>query len=181
MGGGNSHADGWADAPPIFFSVLPKRKRAVHGPKEKNAFGSNFARACKVAVRGSAYRCLLRFCLAFGHAMLFCKVGTAVPWWMVRRSSGCKDAFDLLLFPRVPLRYALPGRTWGPCTSGRTRASAPIKEAMAFGIPVGADALIGPLRRLSSTTRPVAVKSGAGCIPDFPGPKVYPRAARFRP
>ena len=26
------------NAPPIFFSVLPKRKRAVHGPKEKNAW-----------------------------------------------------------------------------------------------------------------------------------------------
>ena len=25
------------DAPPIFFSVLPKRKRAAPGPKEKNA------------------------------------------------------------------------------------------------------------------------------------------------
>ena len=32
----------------------PKRKRAVHGPKEKNAFGRNSARACKVAVRGLA-------------------------------------------------------------------------------------------------------------------------------
>ena len=27
---------------------------------------------------------------------------------MVRRASGCKDAFDQLFFPRVPLRYALP-------------------------------------------------------------------------
>ena len=59
--------------------------------------------------RGSAYRCLLRFRLAFGHAWVFCQVDTAVPWRMVPRSSGCKDAFDQLLFPRVPLRYALPG------------------------------------------------------------------------
>ena len=29
--------------------------------------------------------------------------------------------------------------------------------------------------------RPAAAKRGAGCIPDFPGPKVSPRAARFRP
>ena len=42
------------NAPPIFFSVLPKRKRAVHGPKEKNAFGRNFAQTCKVAVRESS-------------------------------------------------------------------------------------------------------------------------------
>ena len=95
---------------PHFSFVVPKEKRAVHGPKEKTAFGRNFAHACKVAVRGSAYRCLLRFCLAFGHAMAFCEVDTAVPWRMVRWSTGCKDAFGQLLFPRVPLRYALPGR-----------------------------------------------------------------------
>ena len=44
--------------------------------------------------------------------MAFCEVDTAVPWRMVRRASGCKDAFELLLFPRVPLRYALPWRSW---------------------------------------------------------------------
>ena len=37
---------------------------------------------------------------------------TAVPWRMVRKLSGCKNAFDQLLFPRVPLRYALPWRSW---------------------------------------------------------------------
>ena len=37
---------------------------------------------------------------------------TTVPWQMVRRASGCKDVFDQLLFPRVPLRYALAGRVW---------------------------------------------------------------------
>ena len=65
------------------------------------------------ARRGSAYRCLLRFGLADRHAILFCEVGTAVPWRMVRRSTGCKNAFDQLLFPRVPLRYALLWRAWG--------------------------------------------------------------------
>ena len=63
------------------------------------------------ARRGSAYRCKRRFGLAFEHARVFCQVDTAVPWRMVPRSSGCKDAFDQLLFPRVPLRYALPGRS----------------------------------------------------------------------
>ena len=29
---------------------------------------------------------------------------------MVRRGDGVVDGFDLLLFPRLPLRYALPGR-----------------------------------------------------------------------
>ena len=94
---------------PHFSFVLPKEKRAVHGPKRK-ALG---ALRCSGPPRatGSAYRYKRRFGLAFGHAILFCEVGTAVPWRMVPRSSGCKDAFDQLLFPRVPLRYALPGRT----------------------------------------------------------------------
>ena len=91
---------------PHFSFALPKEKRAVHGPKRK-ALG---ALRCSgpPRARESAYRCLLRFCLTFGHARLFYEVDTAVPWRMVPRSSGCKDAFDQLLFPRVPLRYALP-------------------------------------------------------------------------
>ena len=93
---------------PHFSFVLPKEKRTVHGPKRK-AFG---ALRCSgpPRARESAYRCLLRFCLTFGHARLFYEVDTAVPWRMVRRASGCKDAFDQLFFPRVPLRYALPRR-----------------------------------------------------------------------
>ena len=40
-GGGFSHEDGWCFAPPIFsFSCQKKkRKRAVHGPKEKKKYG----------------------------------------------------------------------------------------------------------------------------------------------
>ena len=37
-----------------------------------------------------------------------------------------------------------------------------------------------PVAEAASTTGPAAAKSGAGCIPDFPGPKVSPRARRFR-
>ena len=37
---------------------------------------------------------------------------TRIPAARVRKSTGCKNAFDQLLFPRVPLRYALPGRSW---------------------------------------------------------------------
>ena len=59
------------DAPPIFFSVLRKRKRAVHGPKEKAAWARSGAVALR-ARRGSAYRCKRRFELAVGHARLFC-------------------------------------------------------------------------------------------------------------
>ena len=65
---------------------------------------------------------------------------------MVRRASGCKIAFELLLFPRVPLRYALPGRSWRLVPAGG-RGRPPYGRTMAFGIPVGADALIGPLQK----------------------------------
>ena len=76
------------DAPPIFFSILWKRKRAVHGPKRK-ALG---ALRCSgpPRARGSAYRCLLRFCLAFGHAWVFCEVDTAVPWRGFRPRRGAR-------------------------------------------------------------------------------------------
>ena len=48
------------NAPPIFFSVLPKRKRAVHGPKEKNAFGRNFAPLVQSCCTGVGVRWCLR-------------------------------------------------------------------------------------------------------------------------
>ena len=163
----------------------------MHGPKEKTAFGRNFAHMCKVAVRESAYRCLLRIGLAFGHAMAFCEVDTAVPWRRVRRSTGCKDAFDQLLFYCLALRrsqyfrhqcstgssfrafrftrkgYAasVSGRAANGCAAatrfpgGRgglyRRADEGIRPyEITAGLPhtVGADALIGPLGRLSSTT-----------------------------
>ena len=38
LGGEFGYDDSRSIAPPIFFSVLRKRKRAVHGPKEKAAF-----------------------------------------------------------------------------------------------------------------------------------------------
>ena len=98
------------DAPPIFFSVLAEKKTGRARSKRKGRLARSGAVALR-ARRGSTYRCKRRFGLAFGHAWAFCKFATAVPWRMVRRSTGCKDAFELLLFPRVPLRYALPGRS----------------------------------------------------------------------
>ena len=71
---------------PHFSFVVPKEKRAVHGPKRK-ALGALRCSGPPCA-RGSAYRCLPRFCLAFGHAWVFCEVDTAVPWRMVPTSSG---------------------------------------------------------------------------------------------
>ena len=58
----------------------------MHGPKRKTLG----ALRCSgpPCARGSAYRCLPRFGPAFGHAILFCEVGTAAPWRMVPTSSG---------------------------------------------------------------------------------------------
>ena len=140
-----SHADSWADAPPMSSSQsplssvsacgencarslapplptargaagtpywsCPKRKRAVHGPKEKTAFGRNFARACKVAVRGSARDGACGFagtCRRARRDAVY--IWRLIPAAGVHLEPGCKIAFDQFLFPRVPLRYALPGR-----------------------------------------------------------------------
>ena len=62
------------------------------------------------------------------------------------QKSGCKNAFDQLLFPRVPLRYALPGRSWGLYRRADVGVR-PYGRTMAFRVPVGADALIGPLQK----------------------------------
>ena len=97
--------------PPILFLALPKKRMRRARWKRKRRL-ARFGAVALRARRGSAYWCLLRFCLAFGHAMAFCEVDTAVPWRMVQWSTGCKDAFGQLLFPRVPLRYALPWRSW---------------------------------------------------------------------
>ena len=94
-------------APPIFFSVLRKRKRAVHGPKEKAAF---LPRSGAVALRadgGLPNRCRQRlpaFCrLAPGREL-------ALP---LRRVSGgavigVVNALSLLLFS-LPLDRRLMG------------------------------------------------------------------------
>ena len=82
--------------------VLPEKKTGRARSKRKGRLTRSGAVALR-ARRESAYRCKRRFCLAFGHAMAFCEVDTAVPWRIVRRASGCKNAFDQLLFPRVPL------------------------------------------------------------------------------
>ena len=100
-------------APHSLFG-LAQKENAPRPVEEKKALS---ALRCSGPPRatGSAYRCKRRFCPVFGHAMVSCGVDTAVPWRMMPMTSGCKDAFDLLLFPRVPLRYALPGRSRGLC------------------------------------------------------------------
>ena len=82
---------------------LAKRETGRARSKEKGAWMRSGAVALR-AEGGAANRCLLRFGLAFGHARPFCNSPTAVPWRMVRKLPGCKDAFELLRFSCLALR-----------------------------------------------------------------------------
>ena len=90
------------------LSVLPKEKRAVHGPKRK-ALGR--APVQWPSARNGGRRIGASADLARPSGTLYSSAisPTAVPWRMVRKLSGCKNAFDQLLFSRVPRRYALAG------------------------------------------------------------------------
>ena len=144
------------NAPPISLLVLPKEKRAVHGPKRKNALVATLHMRAKLLYGGrrEIVPAGLRG-LSDGRGGVRYRLDSGFPRRGCGGWPGCKDASDQLLFPRVPLRYALPGQSWR--------------------------SLRWPMLKLSSTARPAAAKSGAECIPDLPGPKGSPRAARFRP
>ncbi len=55
---------------PPFLFCLAKRETGRARSKEKSAWRAPVQ--WPSARRGSAYQCLLRFCLTFGHAILFC-------------------------------------------------------------------------------------------------------------
>ena len=58
QGGVSAPAGGLSsgDAPPIFFSILWKRKRAVHGPKEKTALVATLHMRAKLLCEGRRER-----------------------------------------------------------------------------------------------------------------------------
>ena len=70
-------------------------------------------------------RWCLRICDGFsdGRGRVRCRLERGFPRRGCGRESGCKDAFDQLLFPRVPLRYALPDPMW------RLSALAPARDS----------------------------------------------------
>ena len=90
------------------FWSCPKRECAAPGGREKGACARSGAVALR-ARRGSAYRCLLRFGLAFGHAIPFCEVDAAVPWRIVPRSLGVVVALNCFSF-----RCRWSGGRWEP-------------------------------------------------------------------
>ena len=85
------------------LSVLPKEKRAVHGPKRK-------APGCALVQWPSALKGGRRIGACSDLALPSGTLGpsaippTAVPRRMVRKLPGCKDAFELLRFSCLALR-----------------------------------------------------------------------------
>ena len=106
---------------PPFLFCLAKRETGRARSKEKSVWRAPVQ--WPSARRGSAYQCLLRFCLTFGHAILFCDSCSYRPVADGAEVVGVVDAWSLLLFS-LPL--TLPcGRASGsenrrrvyPCTS----------------------------------------------------------------
>ena len=137
---------------PHFSFVVPKEKRAVHGPKRK-ALG---ALRCSGPPRATG-------------------VGVSVPAPIL---PGLRARYSLLRD-----RYCRPaadgsdgvgvqGRIWSAPLSAR---SASLRAARAV---VGADALIGPLRRLSSTTGQRQRKAAQDVSQTSPGRR-FPKGSAF--
>ena len=91
--------------PPIFFSLLWKRKRAVHGPKEKTALVATLHMRAKLLYGGRREMVPAdsRW-LSDGRGGVRCGLDGGFPRRGCRRKSGCKDAFDQLLFYCLALR-----------------------------------------------------------------------------
>ena len=100
------------DAPPHFLFRLAEKKTGRARSKRKERFWSQLCTSgAKLLYGGRRIGASADLSWPSGTLCSSAIFVTAVPWRMVPTSSGCKNAFDQLLFPRVPLRYALPGRS----------------------------------------------------------------------
>ena len=93
---------GPAGCTPHFLFPLVEKKTGRARSKRKDRLDA-LRRVRASARRGSADRCKRRFWPAFGHAFPFCKFVTAVPWRMVRRSSGWSSHGAASLFAAAGL------------------------------------------------------------------------------
>ena len=163
------------DAPPIFFSILWKRKRAVHGPKEKTALVATLHVRAKLLYGGR--RIGASADLGWPSGTLGSSARSILP----SRGGWC------------------PGRR--VARTHLTSFSFTVSRCGAPSISVTSVPLVPPSARSASLRAPLAVvetvalthaatfidhspaaaKREAGCIPNFPGPKDSPRTARFRP
>ena len=151
---------GPAGCTPHFLFPLVEKKTGRARSKRKDRLDA-LRRVRASARRGSADRCKRRFWPAFGHAFPFCKFVTAVPWRMVRRSSGWSSHGAASLFAaascparELPIKASAPTEIpsalrilWGPtCVSALAR----VTKATS---PVGADALVRPPAQAATTAQ----------------------------
>ena len=115
---------GPAGCTPHFLFPLVEKKTGRARSKRKDRLDA-LRRVRASARRGSADRCKRRFWPAFGHAFPFCKFVTAVPWRMVRRSSGWSShgAASLFAAASCPARE-LPIKASAPTTARAARSEA---------------------------------------------------------
>ena len=154
------------------LSVLPKEKRAVHGPKRK-------APGCALVQWPSALKGGRRIGACSDLALPSGTLGpsaipsTAVPWRMVRKLPGCKTHLNCFAFPVS--RYGAPGISVisVPLVPPSAR-SASLRTALAV-----IEAAAWPYAETLINHRPAAAKISAACIPDFLGLEGFTRAGRF--
>ena len=159
---------------PHFLFHLVEKKTGRARSKRKDRFWSQLCTYVQSCCTGIGVRWCLRVCegwptgaAGYGTGLIVGSRGA------VHLKSGCKDAFDQLLFPRVPLaRKGHAASVSGKAANGC---------AVATRCPALAEAVALPRAKAFINNRPAAAKRGAKGIPDFPGPKGSPRAGRFRP
>ena len=154
--------------PPFSFRSWPKRKRAVHGPKEK---GAKRAPVQWPSARDEGRRIGASADFAWPSGTLSSSARSILP----SRGGWCRShrvaRTHLTSFSFRAFRFA----TRSPGGRGGLYHTRP----KALRIPVGADALIGPLRRPSSTIGSAAAKIGARCIPVLPRAGDFPKGRAF--
>ena len=99
--------------PPIFFSILPKRKRAVDGPKEKNAWRGTCAFA-QVRLKYGGCSSGLPPILQSPTGALFSFLESAFPAFTLRRSSLVVIVKPALLAP-LTLPWSASGKRSRGC------------------------------------------------------------------
>ena len=97
---------GTGDAPPISFSVAPKRKRAVHGPKEKALWRKTARCALFAYARGSQQETLGgRIGVSVGRG----PSSSQSPYPSLSAYAESSLIPTLVLSPRKPLRWVFAG------------------------------------------------------------------------
>ena len=143
------------DAPPIFFSILWKRKRAVHGPKAKTALVATLHVCAKLLYGGR--RIGASADLARPSGTLWSSASLQLPsraGWC-RRRRGARThltsfSFRAFRFTRKGYAASVSGRAANGCAAatrcpGGRRGRPVCRPLRGCRKPVGADALIGPV------------------------------------